>query len=150
MSVENDPEFRKALEEACERNYREYLFGAGNSGKIGVTDAEIRSERAKIESEVEGAKRHAERVREEARIMSDPAIREITENLRRMHSADGGLVCPKCGGTNHGNRMNGKPWCPKCNLPLMSREKAAGWVKPQKPKPKRFTFDPEEVCRVRK
>lgn len=92
----------------------------------------------------------ARQVREEIRIMSDPLLREITENLRKAHQSKTGLICPQCGDTDHGNRMNKKPWCMKCNLPLMSAEKAAKWVKPQQPK--RFNYGPEVdgVTRYRK
>jgi len=91
-------------------------------------------------------------LREEMRmreIMNNPHAREITEELRRLHSAGGGLVCPSCGDTDHGNRMNNKPWCMKCNLPLMSLEKAANWVKPKPPR--RFSYGPDVdgVCRPR-
>lgn len=106
MSVEESPEFKKALAEECERQYRGYLYG-GDIPK--------------------GA------VRTDARIMSDPAMREIAENLRKLHSVESGVVCPKCHETDsHGNRMNGKPFCFKCQLPMMSREKAEKWVKPVK------------------
>ncbi|GAH68856.1 unnamed protein product, partial [marine sediment metagenome] len=61
-----------------------------------------------------------------------------------------GLVCPVCGEGDEGNRMNGKPWCMKCNAPLMTVEKAADWVKPEKPKRKSYTFnEPNGVVRKR-
>ena len=105
----------------------------------------------KMSPQVEQAMAHARQVREEMRIMSDPHLREITEAMRAKHRTEGGLVCPSCGDIDHGNRMNKKPWCMKCNLPLMSAEKAAEWVKPQPLKkfPRGFN-DPEDVVRWRK
>ena len=92
------------------------------------------------------------RMREEMRqreLLSNPHAREITEELRRLHSTGGGLVCPSCGDTDHGNRMGRKPWCMKCNIPLMPLEKAANWVKPKPPR--RFSYGPDVdgVCRQR-
>jgi len=153
--VSESPEFVKALHEACEHQYREYLYGGGvvsSKDKIGDTMAEIQRQRAKIEAEVAGARAHADRVREEMRVMSDPHMREITESLRARHRTEGGLVCPSCGETDsHGNKMNGKPYCFKCNLPLMSAEKAAEWVKPQPSKKASRTFnEPDGVMKWRK
>ena len=87
-----------------------------------------------LSPEVEERIREAKRMREDVRIRSDPHLREITEKLRRAHAAGSGLVCPSCGDGDHGNRMGKKPWCMKCNLPLMKLEKAAKWIKPQQPK----------------
>jgi len=104
----------------------------------------------KLDPEIEEAIQRAKQQREEMRIMGDPHLREIMENLRRAHATSSQLICLSCGDTDHGNRMNGKPWCMKCNLPLMSAEKAAKWVKPQPPKrfPRGFN-DPEGVVRHR-
>ena len=146
------PEFLRALHEACERQYREYLYGGGivsSKDKIADTMEEMQRQRREIEEKVAEARVHAERRREEMRIMGDPHLREITESLRKRNRVEGGLVCPKCGDTDHGNRMNGKPYCMKCNLPLMSAEKAAEWVKPQVPKRASRTFnEPEGVTRA--
>ena len=153
MSVEESPEFKKALNEACEAQYREFMYGGGvPKGKVGDTAEEIQRQRAEIEEKMAGARLHAERVRREAEIMSNPHAREITENLHKLHSVDSGIVCPSCGETDsHGNRMNGKPYCFKCNLPFMSREKAEKWVKPTPPKKFNRGFnEPDGVVRVRK
>jgi len=152
LSVES-PEFKRALQEACEGQYRGWLYGGGvvsSKDKIGGTMDEVQRQRREIEEKVEGARLRADRVREEARIMSDPHLREITENLRKLHSVESGVVCPQCGETNsHGNKMNGKPFCFKCQLLMISKEKAEKWVKPQ-PKPKSYTFKDVDVARVRK
>jgi endogenous inhibitor of DNA gyrase (YacG/DUF329 family) len=151
--VEESPEFRKALAEACEAQYREFMYGGGiPKGKVGDSAEEIQRQRAEIEEKVAGARLHAERVRREAEIMSNPHAREITENLRKLHSVDSGIMCPKCGETNsHGNKNNGKPYCYKCQQTMISREKAEKWVKPSPPKgfSRGFT-EPDGVARVRK
>lgn len=153
--IEESPEFKKALNEACEAQYRGWLYGEGviaNSKEgIGDTMEEIQRQRQKIEDKFKDARLHAERVRREAEIMSNPHAREITENLLRVHSKGGGMVCPQCGETNsHGNRMNGKPFCFKCNLVMISKEKAEKWVKPQKPKNWLDDFGKIDQARVRK
>jgi len=154
LSVES-PEFKKALQEECEKQYRGWLYGGGvvanSKDKIGDTMEEIQRQRREIEEKVADARLHADRVREEARIMSDPHLREITENLRKLHSVESSVVCPQCGETNsHGNRMNGKPFCFKCNLIMISKEKAKKWVKPVKPKNWMDDFGKIDQCRVRK
>ena len=96
----------------------------------------------KLNPEIEERIMEAKWMRQDMRIRSDPHLREITENLRKAHSSRSGLVCPRCGESDHGNRMGKKPWCMRCNLPLMSAEKASKWVKPQSPK--KFTRGFEE------
>ena len=153
MSVEDSPEFKKALAEACEAQYREFMYGGGvPKGSVGGSVEEVQRQRSEIEEKVAGARLHAERVRREAEIMGNPHAREITENLRKLHSAESGVVCPQCGETDsHGNRMNGKPFCYKCQLLMISREKAEKWVKPQPPKKFSRGFnEPDGVVRVRK
>lgn len=146
MSVEDSPEFQKALTEACEKQYRGYLFGgeykkAASKDKIGETLEKIEAERKKLMEKHEGYMKQAELVILQSGWMRNPHMRQITETLKRKHSA-GGLVCPVCGEGDEGNRMNGKPWCMKCNVPLMTKEKAKSWVKPpEKPKPKSYTFN---------
>lgn len=153
MSIEEFPEFQAALKEACEVQYREFLYGAKAkpTDKIGDTAEEIQRQRKEIEAKVEGARLHAARVREEARIRSDPHLREITESLHTLHSVDSGVVCPKCHETNsHGNKMNNRPYCFRCQLPMMSKEKAEKWVKPVKPKSWVDDFGKIDQVRVRK
>lgn len=35
-----------------------------------------------------------------------------------------GLICPVCGEDDHGNTMNGEPWCFKCNRALVDANKS--------------------------
>jgi len=56
---------------------------------------------------------------EELRRQYDPELMRITANLeRKIRSPVEGLRCPKCGEPDRNNRMNGKPWCMKCNVAL--------------------------------
>lgn len=87
----------------------------------------------------------------ETEIMSNPHAREITENLRRLHAPEASKVCPACGDVDHGNRMNGKSFCFKCGVPLVSRDKLDKWVKPPKMRKAPVRFDePEGVLRYRR
>lgn len=61
----------------------------------------------------------------------DPALREIQHKFMESVEVEKGsksLVCPVCGSGDMGNRMNGKPWCFKCNSPL-SKDKMARQLK---------------------
>jgi hypothetical protein len=152
VSIEDSPEFKKALQEECERQYRSILYGK-NAPKVSVgsTAAEVERQRREIEKSSE-ARLHANLMRREAEIMGNPHAREITENLRALHSVEGGLVCPQCGETDsHGNKMNGHPFCFRCQLQMISKEKAEKWIKP--PQPKKFSRgfnEPEGVVRFKK
>lgn len=92
----------------------------------------------------------AKRLRRESKFITDPHLREITENLRRKDGAVG-LICPICGDRDHGNTVNGRPSCLKCRAPLMTAEKAASWVKPMKlVKSSGYTFiEPEGTVKRR-
>ena len=58
---------------------------------------------------------------EELRRQYDPELMRINANLdRKMDTPVGGLRCPKCGEPDKHNKMNGKPWCIKCNVALES------------------------------
>ena len=162
MSVEESPEFQKALNEVCEKQYRGFLYGgeyakSHSKDSIAETMEEMQRQRRKIEAEVEGIKKHADQVRRDTRFMSSPHMREITANLKRK-SRSSGLICPVCGEGDLGNRMNGKPVC-MMNAKhdglgpvlLMTPEKAKEWKPPKKPvKAKSYTFnEPEGVTRKR-
>ncbi|GAI93495.1 unnamed protein product [marine sediment metagenome] len=165
MSVEESLEFQKALTEACEKQYRGYLFGgaykkAASKDKIGETLEKIEAERKRLMEKHEGYMKQAELAKQQARFMTDPAMREIMENLRKKHDS-GGLVCPVCGEGDHGNKMNGKPICYMNSkhkakgvngpVPLMTPEKAKDWKPPAK-KPKfkeQWELDEDEIVKVR-
>lgn len=80
-------------------------------------DEEIRQVRAKADG-----LRH--------KYMLDPELRRINENFRmNIVAAAKQLVCPVCGDIDRGNRNNGRPWCFKCNSPLMRKDKVKTWKK---------------------
>lgn len=155
----DSPEFQAALNEACEKQYRGWLYGgeyakAHSKDTIADTMEEMQRQRKEIEAKAEDIRRHAEQLRLEARIIFNPHMREITANLKRKQSISV-LVCPVCGEGDHGNRMNGKPTCfmnakhkGLGPIPLMTLDKAKDWKPPEKAKIKSFTFkEPDGVVR---
>ena len=56
-------------------------------------------------------------------IPRDPLTEIYVKYLATMQSEDAKLVCPDCGESDHGNRVNKKPWCMKCNMPLVYKSK---------------------------
>lgn len=70
------------------------------------------------------------RLRLESELRSNPHAQEINRSLKTLHGGRSGLVCPGCGEVDHGNKMNGKPFCMKCQIPLTTSEKAKEWKKP--------------------
>jgi len=68
-----------------------------------------------IDVKVADAKAHAEELRRQY----DPELMRITANLERKIGFIG-LRCSRCGEPDRGNKMNGKAWCMKCNVPLES------------------------------
>ena len=154
-SIDETPEFQQSLNKACEEQYRSWLFGGGyakasSKDTIADTMEEIRRRREEIEVTVEETRRHADRTRREAMIMLNPHMREITANFK-IKGGPSGLVCPVCGEGDHGNRMNGKAWCVKCNVPLITVEKAEEWKPPKKKFKLRepWELDSSEVAKVR-
>lgn len=143
MIVEDSPEFQKALNEACEKQYRGWLFGgeyaqADSKDSIAETMEEIQRQRKEFG---DGVRSYAETIRRQAMITAHPHMREITSNLKRKQGAKG-LVCPLCGEEDHGNRINGKPYCfmnakhkakgVNGPVPLTTAEKAKEWKPPKK------------------
>ena len=58
---------------------------------------------------------------DELRRRYDPELMRINANLdRKIGSSLGELRCPKCGEPDRHNKMNEKPWCMECNVPLES------------------------------
>lgn len=172
MTIEESPEFQKALNEACEKQYREWTYGGGikSSSKNTIADtmAEIQrlqggdqkamKKHEKLMGEHEEYMKQAELAKQQAKILRNTHMREITGNLKRKHGSDG-LICPICGEGDHGNKLNGKPYCfmnakhkGLGPIPLMTLEKAKDW----KPPKEKFNFkepwelDDDEIVKVRK
>lgn len=70
-----------------------------------------------IDSKVADARAKADELRQRY----DPELMRINSLLERKHDSPvGGLRCPECGEPDRHNKMNGKPWCFKCNVALES------------------------------
>ena len=50
------------------------------------------------------------------RYIEDPALSDVENKV--LQKTGSALLCPRCGAEDRGNRMNGKPWCFKCNKPF--------------------------------
>jgi len=91
--------------------------------------------KSKLQRNLEEIDRRAEEARQRAdrlRRQYDPKLMEINEKYQRRLNkieAGSGLICPECKDSDHGNRMNGKSWCMKCNKPLISRKDLEKWKK---------------------
>ena len=67
---------------------------------------------------------------EETRRKYDPNLQSIEKRyLTKISPQTFRLVCPKCGDFDRANMMNGKPWCMRCNIPLVSSDKVELWKK---------------------
>ncbi len=128
MSTES-PEFKKALKEACDSQWTTWLYG-GSAKKSSRRNVEkdldrIQKIKQKAQTRADASRRKAE----ELRRLYNPMLKRITENYKLKHNLQsGGLICPKCGDSDHNNKMDGKPWCMKCNVELVPANKAAKWV----------------------
>jgi len=94
-----------------------------------------------LDRRVEKLRAKADQLRQD--YMMDPRLREIQNKLLRkldVVKGDKSLVCPKCGEGDYGNKMNGKPWCFKCNVPLMPKDQVAKWLKLPNLKPLRSSL----------
>jgi hypothetical protein len=145
MAIEDSPAFQDALKQACDSQWRNWLYGGGFK-KSQRKDVEadlnrIQEIKDSAEAKAEAARREAEAIRAKAealRQQHDPSLRRITENLRIKHGVvTTGLMCPKCKDTNASNvQVYGKgktrkqvPWCIKCNVPLVPPDKPdGGWI----------------------
>jgi len=123
-----NPEFLKSLEGQVPRQV------AG----VQKREEKLEKGKAKWQRDLEDAKDRAEKLRREY----DPLLREIQDKLLRKLDVVKGdsLVCPKCGEPDKGNKMNGKPWCFKCNVPLMPKGQVVKWLKLPKTKVLRRSF----------
>jgi hypothetical protein len=84
-------------------------------GKLKREKGKPKWQREIDENKVADAKAKAEALRRQY----DPELMRINANLeRKLGVPVGGLRCPKCGESDRHNKMNGKAWCMKCNLPL--------------------------------
>ena len=92
----------------------------------------LKKSKAKRQRDIDEVVDRAEKLRREY----DPLLREILDKLLRKLDVVKGdsLICPKCGEADKSNKMNGKSWCFKCNVPLMPKSQVARWLKLPKTK----------------
>lgn len=67
-----------------------------------------------IDGRIVDARAKAEKLRRQY----DPELMRVNAILERKISSAIGLRCSKCGEPDRGNKMNEKPWCFTCNIPL--------------------------------
>lgn len=93
----------------------------------------------------EEMREHAEKLRREAEFQNNPQVKRIKKTLERGVIKEG-LVCPNCGDTDQGNKVNKKPYCLKCNTPLIKPDKIGKWMNI---KVKRKGIDKDTLRRLR-
>jgi len=131
-----NPELLKSLEEQIPKQI------AG----VQKREEKLRKGKAKWQRDLEDVDRRVREARakaDELRREYDPLLREIQEKLLRkldVVKGEDSLVCPKCGEGDHGNKMNGKPWCFKCNVLLVPKSQMAKWLRLPKMKVLRRSF----------
>ena len=141
MSVPDTPEFRKALEEACDRQYGEWLYGGGVKVKERSQIEEVMKEHTEAmrkslalrasaagmnmagmpelpeEVTFESMEKYRAEMEAYSKRIRAEAERQGNEHYReitrelRKRGGYSGLICPVCGEEDHGNKMNGKPVC---------------------------------------
>lgn len=141
-SMEESPKFQRALKEAADEQWRSWLYGGGFKK---APHREVEEDLRKIQEVKQASQKRVEEVRrrarevqrraedarkraEELRRMHNPMLKRITETLEAEDVLKLGLVCPVCGEGDKGNRMNKRPWCFKCNVPLIRPNRVARWV----------------------
>lgn len=89
-----------------------------------------------IDRKVVETRNKADKLRRE--YMMDANLRRIQRKFlgtQPVVHGDAELVCPVCGSFNGAytkgkpNKKNGKPWCLKCNSPLVPKDKLMKWRK---------------------
>ena len=129
-SMEANPELLKSLEQEIPKQV------AGMKRR--------REKRMKSKAKWQREAEEAEEKTEELTRRYSPELMRIQEDFARRGAVQIGskLMCPKCGDTDHGNRMNGAPWCMKCNCPLIPKSKVEKWTKSLKIKVVSKSKDP--------
>jgi len=134
--LKGNPEFLKSLEQQIP------IQVAG----VQKREEKVRKGKAKWQRDLEGVNHRVQEAKakaDELRREYDPLLLNIQDKLLSkldVVKGEDSLVCPKCGEGNNGNKMNGNPWCLKCNLPLIPKHKMAKWLKLPKTKVLRSTF----------
>lgn len=107
-----------------------------------VYEARLKAVEAKIKAEMLQEKRATETMG--IKMPSGNPLIEIAAKyniLRKTLGTDSMLVCPSCGGEDAGNTLNKKPWCLKCNTPLVPKGTLKKWLPMVKVVPKSLKND---------
>lgn len=122
------PDLLKSLEQEIPKQARSF-----QARREKLERGKAKWQRDHVRRRVEDAKHKADEARqraEELRRKYNPKLMEINRRLmKKAVRGSGSLVCPECGEGDHRNKMNGKPWCLKCNSPLVAESKVATWKK---------------------
>ena len=117
-----NPELLKNLEAEIPKQMSSFQ---ARGKKLGKTKAKWQRDLEDIDRKVEDARLQAEMLRRKY----DPELMKIERHFMELVvKAEGALVCPVCGDSDHGNKMNGKAWCMKDNIPLIPKNKIGKWV----------------------
>lgn len=134
------PDLLKSLERAIPRKAgrvqkrREKRRKTEPAWRRGLEDVDRRVREAR--SKADTARRRADELRQ--KYVVDPNLRDIQSKLMRKLDVvigDKDLVCPVCGEHNGAytkgkpNKINGRPSCLKCKVPLVPKNKVAEWLK---------------------
>ena len=125
-----NPELLKSLEQQIPKQI------AG----VQKREEKLRKGKAKWQRDLEDVDRRVREARakaDELRREYDPLLREIQDKLLRkldVVKGEDSLVCPKCGEGNKGNKMDGKLWCFKCNVPFVPKGQVEKWLRLPKTK----------------
>ncbi|MCJ7634208.1 hypothetical protein MUP77_17695 [Candidatus Bathyarchaeota archaeon] len=61
-------------------------------------------------------------------VLDNPHLKEIEQKIVGKATVASDMICPSCGDGDKGNKINGKPWCFKCNTTLIHRNKIGKWT----------------------
>lgn len=105
-----NPEFLNSLEEEIPKQVR----------SLQTRKKKFRRGKSKLQRDLEDLRRE---------YPLNPNLRKINQKFMEKVEVASKLVCPVCGGSDEGNKMNGKPWCFKCNSPLLPKHKLRKWLR---------------------
>lgn len=83
-----------------------------------------------VDRRVNEVKRKAAKLRRDW--MMDRSLRDAQRKFMdkvKLETGPQQLICPRCEEGDKGNRMNGKPWCFKCEKPLIQKDRVEEWKK---------------------
>lgn len=110
LLLEENPELLKSLEATIPKQVNDYFH---RKRKEEMSKAAWQRDMDTVNTGIAGFRRRAEEIKRSR----DPLLMKANEHfLKKIVRV--GLVCPECGDPDHGNRMNKKPWCMKCNVAL--------------------------------